>query len=609
MAYRTEKGGDVIITGWEAGIADDPFTGISDIRNINLISIPKEASVNFKTFKITAPVVLNATIASSDAATELVTLGGGATRASLGLEGRMAIVFSATTIAGVTTNTTYWIVDGPASNNFYLYSDYQQTSLVNITSNGTGTFSTIDVGTITNFAYDPKRGYYFGVDTTGRVWGTAYLTATNFYWTYTGNQVPTQTYTNGNGLVYYQASDGTGYLFLFHNGSVDYTPTANTLLTWVYQWNPSTGANLGYAAIPTQRLKTLISIPNSHKSILAPDNKIYYCDANYIGRFYQTAPGTAFDPTNTTTYTFDQTAVLPFNDIANCLAVLGNNMYIGAQSNIIYPWDTVAQLPNYPIFIPEYNTVQLVTVDTNIFIFSGNRGRVYVTNGSNAQLYKKVPDHLSGTIEPYFQWGGASSNKNQLYFSMLATTNTGGTISQYGGVWAIDLDTKAIRLTNKLSYNTYAGYASAIIPNFGTNPAGTGLYIGWNSNASTTGIDATFNSSTGLSSPYTGGESIVAGDLIPIGTVLKPTTNGRVEFKLSVPLVTGESVKLQYRQSFADAFTDLSSTVLFNTAGVFSGVYQNVPFQNSQWIQIQAVLTSTATNPSFCRLTEIRLGS
>ena len=57
--YRIEQGtGDIIIDGFESGISDSPYgtnlqtqvgniqqTGLSDMRNVNIISIPGEASV------------------------------------------------------------------------------------------------------------------------------------------------------------------------------------------------------------------------------------------------------------------------------------------------------------------------------------------------------------------------------------------------------------------------------------------------------------------------------------------------------------------------------------------------------------------------------------
>ena len=605
MAYKQEKNGDIVINGWENGIADDPYSGISDIRNINLVSIPKEASVNFSTVTNVA-TNKTGTMTTSSAGSDTVTL------STNSLETFQAIQFSVLSDAtkGIVLNTPYWVVAlGAGVYELHTNNACKVADLVNITADSlTGTWATINMSTPKHFTYLKTAyiGKYFMVDSAGLVWSNMFATNPSGYWTYTGNT--TLTGGHGNGLVNYVPSDslssGIGYVFVFRDYCIDYaTITSNTTIAWTYGWNPATGTTA-----QTNYLKSYGSsggISNSsHECFLAPDNVVYYCDGAYIGRFYEET-GQVFVPTTTTTYIADNTRLLPCTDTSQCLGFLGTNLMIGGRQNVVYPWDTTSPTFSYPILLPEYNVQKMVTVNTTMYMFIGNRGRIYYTNGTNAQLYKKIPDHLSGTVEPYFTWGGACSTKNQLYFSAQAYTNAGSLLSTYGGVWAIDLDSKALRLTNKLSYGTYAGYASAIIPNFATNPAGTGLYIGWDSGASTYGIDTT------SSIPYYSGEAYIDSDLIPIGTFLKPTTNGRVEFKLSMPLLANETVSLWYRQKFSDAFTQIGTTTTNTTNGAgttFSNVYQNVPFQKSQWIQIRAVLTSTST-ASYCRLTEIRLGN
>ena len=457
----------------------------------------------------------------------------------------------------------------------------------------------------------PFADNYFMVDSNGRVWSDMVSATGN--WRFTGNT--TSATSLGNGLISYVPSNsGTsalGYIFVFRQFQIDYaTITSNTTLTWTYGWNPATGTSGNSNYLNCYNTGSNVY---SHEALLAPDNVVYYCDGRYIGRWFEET-GQNFDPSNTATYVADNTALLPTNDNSTCLAFLGTNLMIGGQKNIIYPWDTTSPTFSYPLAIAESYISKMVTINTNTFIFPGNRGRIYYTNGSQAQLYKKLPDHISGTVEPYFTWGGVSTTKNQLYFSALCTTNSGSSITAYGGVWAIDVDTRALRMTNKLSYGTYAGYASAIIAIIyntpSSNPGGAGLYIGWNSGASTYGIDKT------LSTLYTNGETTIDSDYIPIGTFLEPATNSTVEFKLATPVTTGESIKLQYRQKLSDSFSDCGTTVFSyatSTAGGgtawngYGGVYQNVNFQNSQWIQIRAVLTGGSSNPSYVRLTEIRL--
>lgn len=598
MAYRFDSYDDsLVISGFEKGIADDPSAGIADMRNVNIVSVPGEASVNFATSAISAPNS-NGTMTNSSAAADTVTL-------DANPESGSAIQFSVLSdvTKGISLTTTYWAVG--SSGTFQLYSDYALASLVNITGNGlTGTWATVNMGVPKYYAYASKEATpsYWMVDSLGQVWSNARTTSqAPFYWTFTGNKPNNNS--NGNGLVYYCASNGTGYMFVFSNSSIDYTPTSNVAISWVYQWNWLAGTVGVWSATPGAVLRTSTGVNNSHEAFVAPDNHVYFCDSNYIGTFFQkdvTTP-TAFVPTTLATYTATQTAVLPYNDTAQCLAPLGNNVLIGGRGNVIYPWDTFSQLSSYPILLPEFNVVKMVTINTTAYIFIGNRGRIYYTNGTNVQLYKKVPDHISGTIEPYFTWGGVCTTKNQIYFSMSVTTNAGVANTQYGGVWAVDTDTNALRLTNKLSYGTYAGYASAMIPNFTGNPSGTGLYIGWDSGASTYGIDTT------SSSPYTGSQATIDTDLIPIGTYQAARDFTKVEYKLTKPLVAGESVVIKSRLVFdvqSTGYTALSN--LSGTTGDYSGI-GDINFKNAQWVQFQIILNSTASSPSYTRLREIRI--
>lgn len=611
MAYHIEPNTkDIVINGFEQGIANDPYEGISDMRNLNIISISKEASVNFATSAISPPTVTVGSVTSSNAGTDYLTYTG-----ATNLENRMAVNFSVQSGIGIATGVIYWVknLNGAGAGTFQLTTDYAQANLFDVTGNGTGTFTVAQIGTNLStgatsglpkyFTYDAyiyinatataaNLGVTFMQDSTGAVWSNFYTT-TSGYWTYLGPSGTADT-NAGSGLVFYRASNGNGFVFSFNSTSIDYFDLQS--ISWVYGWKPSTGGTH-----QTNYLKTGV-VP--HNTFTAPDNVVYYCDGSWIGRWYENT-GTIFDPTNTATYTFDVTRLLPYTDTAQCLSFLGTNLMIGGINNVIYPWDTTSPTFSYPILLAEFNVVQLVTVNTNMFIFVGNRGRIYVTNGNNAQLYKKVPDHISGTVEPYFIWGGACSNKNQLYFSFYVTTNSGTTVGQYGGIWAIDLDSKAIRLSNELSQQTssFFSYASALIPNFNGTAAGNGLFAGWyNTSTVTYGIDTT------VGTPYTNTHTLIRSDLIPIGTFLKPTTNGRVEFKLAVPLVSGESITLSYRQSFDASFTNITNGA-FSIAGVFSGVCQSVNFQNSQWIQLQAILVSTASSPSYVRLCELRLGN
>ncbi|HXC03723.1 MAG TPA: hypothetical protein VNZ86_03175, partial [Bacteroidia bacterium] len=538
---------------------------------------------------------------------------------AVGLENNDAISFSGGSLpSGIVAGTVYWI-GNLSGNTFEIYSDFAVSSVVTLSGSGTGTFSTFSVGTPgispaipngpTYFAYATTQNSYWCVDGVGQVWTNQRVTATG-NWVYTGNKLDPFSQggnANGNGLGYYESSTQVGYIFVFRNGGIDYTPTAT--VSWNYGWNPASASN----NTSSNYLNTPVGTNNPHYTLVGQDNVFYYCDSNFLGSWFE-KPGQTFSPTSGATYTFAKQALeLPVQDNANCLAELGVNLLVGGQRNAVYPWDRTSTSFTYPILLAENYIQKMVTVNTNTYIFVGNRGRIYITNSSQAQLFMKIPDHISGTVEPYFQWGGVASSKNQLYFSAQCFTNADSAITAYGGLWAIDLDTNALRLVNKLSYGTYAGYATAITPIFQplgafdvSTPSGTGLWIGWNSGASTYGIDGT------SSTIYTGGQSVIASDLIPVGTFLKPMTPYQFEYKLSVPLKTGESVQILAGSSLAD-YTGGTMTSVFTTNGDGIVVSDNssnhlgITVQNQQWLIVQAILTGIASNPSYNRITQIRV--
>ncbi len=596
MAYHFDSyDSSLVIDGFEKGIADSPYAGISNMRNVNINSIPGEASVNFSTISQTLPTTSAGNVLSAstgaDTVTVNVTSGGN-------IQFGNTIVFSGADIIGITNGTKYWVgsvsVAGSQNTVSVWASPALSGSPVDITGAGTG------VGTyaLTGLMLKPtgKASYnlgggtvaYFIIDSSGQVFR---LNVSGSVWVWTGNTIDpdTDSSNHGLGMVAYN-----GYLFWFRNHKMDYMKIAD--FTFVYGW---------------KTLVTAVGVTNSHYAVQSyNDSKVYYCDASGIGNFYQNQASATFDPTDATTYTWNQVILnLPSNDIAQCLAELGSNLLVGGQLNAIYPWDMVVRTAgsagnlsvqsfySTPILVSENFIYRMQTVNTNTYILAGTRGRVYYTNGSQAQLFKKVPDHISGTVDPYFTWGD---------IGVSATTNGGTPISQYGGVWAIDLDSQALRLANELSYGTYAGIASVILPQLITGPtstpAGAGLYVGWDSGASTFGVDAT------QSVPYIGSQSTIDSDLIPIGTLNKPRDLTQVEYRLSRPMVSGESIVIKSRTIFNTSDTGYSSTgnLSDSTTGNFSGT-KPTNFKQAQWIQYQVVINSTASSPSYVRLREIRI--
>lgn len=614
MATRIE-GDDIVIDGFESGIAEDPYSGTADARNVNLLTTPKEVSVNFKTTQCAYGSFTNRGVTLT-ASTDLVTLTSGNTSTMRTADcGYFTTVVGGTgiTAGNATAGPFYWCVV-QSGTTFKVYSDPLLNNLVDITVDGTANFTVLtpDEGKydaqsnsiVGGVAQNDNFSPYF-VDKSGRVWGQDLrvnsLTPT---FTYLGNDT-SKVGSTGNGLVAFR-----GYLFLFRATQIDYMNI--TTCAWTYNWvGPVVNTIVSGSQI----------IHQAFNSPLA--DAVYFCDGNYVNGWTHTL-GTTFDPTNTATFTKAPTSasgayyylVLPSGDIATNINELGTYTLIGGVKNKIYTWDRVAATFINTLYLPEDYVFSTVVVNTNIFIFSGFRGRIYISNGSQVQLYKKVPDFISGTVEPFYVWKCAGYTRNILYFGFNTDTNLGApTNYNIGGLWGIDLDTKSILLVNQLSYGTYAGYPSLFIANpvqFASGIAGPsqgrGFYVCWNSlnnGSGSTGVDYSDGST-----PYTNYESYIITEAVPIGTLLIPKTPTQIEFKLSKPLVSGEGVKISYRTdlnaSFAPLTTPAGATWEVLTVGAISGVTQT-NFEKAQWVQLQVFLKSTATTPSYTRLKEVRL--
>lgn len=605
MAYRIEKGtGDIVIDGWEQGVADAPELGITFMRNLNLISIPGEGCVNYQTTVTNTPPVINAAPVTFNSGTDVITWGN-----ILPFYNGVAVTFDATT-GGVTAGTVYW-VGNVSGATFKIYTNIARDQLVDLTANSTPNMSTITMGQPTHKALDvvgtaTSPNNVFILDVNGRAW-----------WVNTSGNVEflgntTLTGAHGNGMCVFGA-----FLYVMRDSFIDYLPidavtnSSATASQWSYGWQALTAppSSIGY----------------SHYAIAAQDNAMYICNNQTIASVLAKSGQTTVDPSNSATYTYNASALLlPSIDRATCLAELGINLLVGGLLNKIYPWDRVSTSYAYPIVVSENYTYRMVTTNSSTYVFAGNRGRIFVTNGANIQLFKKIPDHIVGIFgasngpDPYFTWLDAIFWKNQIYFSFLANKNDGTAITNIGGVWALDVSMNvignptsvALRMTNTLAGGA-ALFPYVIAPNIrSSTPSGAGLYIAWsNINTPSYGVDIT------ASTPYSdftggiGGE--IYTDLIPSGILLNSRTFSQIEFKLAEQLVSGESVRISARQSYSDAFVVQGT---FNTTGTLSD-YCTINLEGvdtagnskGQWIQLYIELQAAASSPSFVRLKEVRL--
>jgi len=227
------------------------------------------------------------------------------------------------------------------------------------------------------------------LDSAGHVFESTSITGT---WTYLSSGVSLTGASASEGLVYW-----SGYLFKTRGANIDY-------------WNGSTWANAWVSTLTGSC---------QHFMYVGSDNVLYITNNNYLASISLVNPSTpsSFDPSNSGTYTVtvDKLALAP-TDVALSIAEVGggsspnSTLLIGGTQNAIYPWDKSSPSFSLPIYVADSYIKNIVSVNQNAFIFPGNhqgRGRIYITNGSQAEVWFKMPDYLSGVQDPYYEWGDA----------------------------------------------------------------------------------------------------------------------------------------------------------------------------------------------------------
>lgn len=509
MSYTIEKeengGKAMVVSGWEKGVAKDPYSGHNRMNQVNL-ETEGEISVGY-------PITASAT-----------------SGATLGVP----------------------IAD---SARFFGY----------------GTPG-VPTGTPQSFAI---------LDATGQVFEATGITGTFAY--LSTNHIETNA-SNLDGVCYW-----LGYLFKTRNTNIDYW----TGSAWVQGW------------------KTTLTGTTKHFMYVGTDNVLYITNGNYLASLTAATP-TAFDPTNAATYAYSIVKLaLPVNDVAISLAEVGSGssgsstLLIGGQFNAIYPWDKVSSSFGLPIYVADQYIQNMVSANQNAFIFpgkqggsaAGGRGRIYVTNGSQATLFFKMPDYVFGEQDPYYGWGDAIFHRNNLIFSCSVIKNSTASVLFAAEVYAIDFDTKAFRAISDIPANaTGKACANCLISTYNLSQIGFGYILAWDDFGSAPGI--------GYSGTTAGvGTAAFTTDLIPVGTFLQKTTNSQIEYKLRSPLQSGETISIvPVIDGTTGTALTFSPTV---TTGAISGVAP-VTFQGAQWLQFQVSMTGNSAT-SGVRLREIRI--
>lgn len=721
MSYEIEKNGadkDIVVSGWEQGIAVSPHKGIANIQNGNIATETGEVLASYGRLQNSMTNSNGVgTLNFEDTAHVFLNISGTNNKFS-----GMWITVSSSSDTGELPNGNYYVLNNNLGK-FGLATTFNGTQLTGFTAGLTANFNLIrNFGQAIQSATEPyivggqQFFRYYVLDNQGLVWfydsandlfpndnteywmlpdisesywgsdaqpsgilvlngnlfvfsghqmwtkptvclGNAYVAATNAILMSPANSLnPHFGFTGHQGRGYY--TDGSFIGSIFPNTSLltgannvqsysSWFPPDSThgeIQDVINGSIPSVGPNVGVSGFSRIPAVFFPATGGTAPSALSA-NTIYYIEYSTANGTFQVfaaltggsalnvstgATGQQYFNTfwmigthagaygDTSTVIFSpQRLALPSFEISQCMTEVGNTIIFGCRGTAMYPWNQVDPVPSGIINLPEANVQSMLTVNQMAYIFAGFKGYVYITDGSVASLVIKVPDYCAGIpgspntyIEPNFTWGGTAYIRGRVYFSVLdQTSNKAGNC---GGIWSfiptqnlyIGQDTGiALRQENISSYATYNGYSTVLIP-FGNQNEGPApqFFSCWNSNINnaTYGIDR-----TGVqpgSSPV-----IVETDLIPVGTVLQKYTPKQLEYKLSAPLLAGETIAVAWRKNGNGTYTSAGNVITPDGATSLSG-YFSANFQGAQWVQLQLTMTPlSGTNSSWTRLAQFRI--
>ena len=711
MAWRVE-GSDIVIDGWEKGIADDPFSGIADMRNINITSTEKAASVQPKPYQINSNTTTSTTISAVDTVdnyiTPTATLNETFYDGSSGAEGKVVVFTTSGTLpAGITAGTQYYIMS-QAGTKWKLASSFANfitATPVDITSSGSGTH-TITVQTMTtplDSKTDPANpNATYLVDTAGNVW-TSYTSLT------LTRQWVLMISTTNTADANYTIAIYRGWLFRFRNRFIDvldisgYDSGVNAG-TWYYAWKTiatdmphpawvgsddvlywgdrevrqTTGAidySSGYVGSLRYNPRSDYSVAtanfsNGNSSVNgsgttftsgmvgqyiatrnATGNGIYYritgytsatvitIESIYTGTTvtgkYIIVEGGLFrdtnDPTTSAQYTYNDKALdIPNGEYPTCFSELGSDLLIGTNTDKVYPWDRISDSFSLPLVCPEYYIEEMININNVVYIFSGNRGNVYKTNGVRITEAFRIPSHLiyssvRDNTSKFIFWGDIKSSGDKIFFGV--TGDDLCALMKYDvtrDVLTVEQDRIAASTTAASDdiVNAVCFYYDTSFSYLDRNSYSKKTRFGYSfvhtiNLASTASIKQyqVLPDNTGRQGMYSSYEAFIITDCISVGKSLEPRTFQQVEVRMAQPLAIGEEVRVQYRLNKdggqSGGFTTIGTMSYDSNRPTDVSTVFNADIDVAEYVQFKIALVASdsnvATPSSRTQLKELRI--
>lgn len=328
-----------------------------------------------------------------------------------------------------------------------------------------------------------------------------------------------------------------------------------------------------------------------------------------ISNFVSAAVGTA------PAATWNQTALtLSPGHYVRCLSSLGKYLAIGTQGGSNYAdsinskvaglflWDRSSPTFNLPVLFNENGVNQLLQLQNRLLMSVGSRGKIYITDSTNYLMVRRIPfttNRQFGT--QLFLYANAIAQHLGEVLIGLSSTNPDGFSSL--GIYSLDIDDPNYSVTLKYTPSSGGnGNSQTLIIGTILSSSVDTIYFGWQDGGKY-GFDIIGNSPHVV---YTNFLAWFESQFYTVGTQLDKTTFKRQEISLTKPLVSGQQIRISYRENAEDSYTVLGTytSTNFSTSNVFNSI-ANLASKVKLQFKVEFTQPTTLTYPNNIELEAI----
>lgn len=619
------------INNWQEGIADSPELGFANMRNIEIGAIQGEILPTFKSSSLvqtpktaTAYTVTVATPGvftsnnhglTDGACIQFSNSGGslpsglstkgaynGATAYVVGdtMEANGQIWYAITAGTGNPyTSATYWreayfYVQYLTANTFTVRRTYLGTAIqVTGSGSGTNTYATFNMAIPKHIAsyfvvpptpptsYSSQLLEVFVQDSNGVIWFKDYNAS--IFAPIPGNSinasVPNTLPGNGNGMCLFAGADNNIWLIACTGTRAEFLNVTSYIASGgIPSWN----INNTRWNFQTTSIDGGSTLGAPHKCIVsAQDNRVYFTDGKYITSLIELATKT-FSPTDNTTNSFGIAVTLLPGTVTCSIEELSTNLVTGDLStNRLFVWDRNSSNYNAVWRAAENGIFNLLNVNNTLYILAGNKGVVYSTQGYIIDVFKKIPEYITGGT---VFWGGIARVNGHLLVGL-----KGSGSDPFGGVYKIYLHT--LEKGTLVCDNTASdGLTTTNIVSLLSLSSDSYLMGTLATNNTTGGIDIVQSSNY----RYTDGSAYIETQLLSVSDVQETRNFQLIGLELGRTLATGETITVTYRETPKESYSALATFDFASVGGIVND-YKPASMTDLNALQLKVALTSASS--------------